>query len=116
MWARSDGYNNWNPRKIQFWGLADIPSADLTSKTITLPSTDPGWEAEAQAKGWIKLLDATCSDPVNNRMQFDEASQTKIRYLIVRTTEVHGAPSTGSGAYVILQEITLHTDLIENLD
>jgi hypothetical protein len=115
MWARSDGYNNWNPKKIQFWGIGDIPQSELPGKVITLPSMDSGWEAEAQAKGWTKLLDATCSDPVNNRLQFDTPA-TKIRYLIVRTTEVHGGPSSGSGAYVILREITLHADLIEELD
>lgn len=109
MWARSDGYNNWNPKKIQFWGIADMTDAE-----ITLPSMDAGWEAEAEAKGWKKLLEGTCNDPVNNRLQFD-APDTRMRYLIVRTTEVYGGPSSGSGAYVILKEITLYANYIADL-
>jgi hypothetical protein len=108
MWARSDGYNNWNPKKIQFWGIADITGAE-----IALPSGDTGWEAEAVAKGWTKLLDGTCDYPVNNKLQFD--TFPKIRYLIVRTTEENGPPSTGTGAYVIIQEITLYSDDITEL-
>jgi hypothetical protein len=108
MWARSDGYNNWNPKQIQFWGIADITGAE-----ITLPSMDEGWETEAVAKGWTKLLDGTCNDPANNRLQFDTAAN--IRYLIVRTTEVFGGPSSGSGAYVILREITLYSDYIAEI-
>ncbi len=105
IWARSDGYNNWNPKKIQFWGIDDITGAE-----ITLPSMDSGWEAEAVAKGWTKLIDGTCSDPVNNRLKFDTSA--RIRYLIVRTTEVYGGPSSGTGAYVIIKEINLYADSI----
>lgn len=74
---------------------------------------DSGWETEAEAKGWIKLLEGVCSDPVNNRLQFD-APAPRIRYLIVRTTEVYAG--SGSGAYVILREITLYADYIEDLE
>lgn len=110
MWARSDGYNNWNPKKIQFWGIADITGAE-----ISLPSMDAGWEAEAEAKGWVKLLEGVCNHPVNNRLNFDDTT-SRIRYLIIRTTEVYGGPSSGSGAYVILQEIDLHANYIAELE
>jgi hypothetical protein len=110
MWARSDGYNNWNPKKIQFWGIADMAGAE-----ITLSSMDTGWEAEAEAKGWIKLLDGECNNPVNNRLPLDASGSPRIRYLIIRTTEVYGGPSSGSGAYVIIKEITLYANYIVNL-
>jgi hypothetical protein len=104
-----DTYHNWNPKKIQFWGIADT-----TGAKITLPSADAGWEDEAVAKGWTKLLDDECGDPITNVLQFD-APVPRIRYLIIRTTEVYGPPSSGSGAYVILREVTLHADYIEDL-
>jgi hypothetical protein len=107
LWARSDGYNNWNPKKIQFWGIADITGAEITRSSM-----DTGWEAEAEAKGWIKLLEGVCDDPANNRLQFD-APAPRIRYLIIRTTEVYAG--SGSGAYVIIKEITLYADYIEEL-
>ncbi|MDR3246461.1 MAG: hypothetical protein LBT50_08525 [Prevotellaceae bacterium] len=109
IWARSDGYNNWNPKKIEFWGIENISGAE-----ITIPSMDPNWENEAVAKGWTKLLAGTCNDPVNNKLTFDTSA--RIRYLIIRTTEVYGGPSSGSGAYVILREITLYADSITPID
>jgi hypothetical protein len=109
MWARSDGYNNWNPKTIQFWGIEDITGAE-----ISLPSRDAGWEAEAVSKGWTKLLDGTCSDSVYNRLQFNTSA--KIRYLIVRTTEVYNNPTSGTGVYVILREITLYADYVSEIN
>jgi hypothetical protein len=110
IWARSDGYNNWNPKKIQIWGIADITGAE-----IALPSMDAGWETEAEAKGWIKLMDGVCNEPVNNRLSFDDTT-SKIRYIIIRTTEVYGGPSSGSGAYVIIQEINLYANYIAEFE
>jgi hypothetical protein len=110
IWARSDGYNNWNPKTIQFWGTDE----DIADAAITIPSSDPNWETEAVSKGWTKILDGTCNDPVNNRFNFD--TEIKIRYLIIRTTEVYGPPSSGSGAYVILKEITLYANSITEVD
>ena len=109
MWGRQDNYHNWNPKKIQFWGIEDMTGAE-----IELPSMDSGWETEAVNKGWTKLMDATCGDPIYNRLNF-EVSQ-KIRYLIIRTTEVHGDPISGSGAYVILREINLFANSITAID
>ena len=40
----------------------------------------------------------------------------EVRYIILRTTEVHGGPATGSGAYVILREVTLFADSILPVD
>ncbi|MDR2474208.1 MAG: hypothetical protein LBD53_11750 [Tannerella sp.] len=103
LWARDDGYNNWNPRIIQIWGIEDITGAE-----IPLASADAGWESKALSLGWTKMTENTCPVPVYNKLTINNPA--KVRYIIVRTKEVHGAPATGSGAYTILREISLFAD------
>lgn len=106
LWARDDGYNNWNPKKIQIWGIEQIND----NSKISLPSMDAGWEDEARSKGWVLLTENVCSNPVNNKLTI--TNPQKARYIIIRTTEVYGAPSLGTGAYTILREVSLWADSI----
>ncbi|MDR0844675.1 MAG: DUF4998 domain-containing protein [Tannerella sp.] len=96
----------WDPRTIQFWGIANFTGAE-----ITLPSMDAGWEAEAVAKGWTKLLD-TATPADFNILTFD--NETTIRYLIVRVTRV--VNGVGTGVVCKLVEITLYADEITDLE
>jgi len=105
-WARADGYNNWNPKAIQIWGIEEI---NATSE-VSVSSMDAGWETEAIAKGWTLITQNVCSNPVNNKLTI--TNPKKARYIIIRTTEVYGGPASGSGAYVILREISLWADSI----
>lgn len=106
VYARDDNYHNWNPKRIQIWGIDEIDE----DSEISLPSSDAGWEDTAQAKGWTLLSENISSDPISN--DFTIADPREVRYIMLRTTEVFGPPSTGSGAYVILREVTLYADSI----
>lgn len=110
LYARDDNYHNWNPKVIQIWGIEEIGE----DSEVTLSSMDAGWEDEARAKGWKLLTENVCTDPISNNLVINDP-QT-VRYIIIRTTEVHGGPSTGSGAYVILREVTLFADSILPVD
>lgn len=105
-----DTYYNWNPKKIQIWGIEQIDA----SSQVSVPSGDAGWENEARAKGWVLLSENTTNDPISNKLTLTNPG--KARYIIIRTTEVYGAPSTGSGAYVILREVTLFANSILPVD
>lgn len=100
-----DNYNSWNPKHFQLWGIDSLDGAETT-----LPSSDPGWEAEAQQKGWNLLIDATCNDPVTNSFKLDKDKVKNVRYIRYRVLEVFGPPVTGSGAYGCVQEMTFWAD------
>lgn len=110
LYARDDNYHNWNPKVIQIWGIEEIDD----DSEVQLSSMDAGWEAEAITKGWKLLSENVCNHPISNNLIIDNP-QT-VRYIIIRTTEVHGAPSSGSGAFVILREVTLFADSILPVD
>lgn len=109
LYARGDSgdsYYNWNPKKIQIWGIEDIG----VDSQVSVPSNNAGWEDEARTKGWVLLSDNICSDPISNNLTITNPGRA--RYIIIRTTEVFGAPSSGSGAYTILREVTLFANSI----
>lgn len=113
LYARGDSgdnYYNWNPKKIQIWGIESI---DANSQ-VSVPSSDAGWENEARTKGWVLLSENICTEPISNKLTL--ANPGRARYIIIRTTEVFGGPSTGSGAYVILREVTLFANSILPVD
>jgi hypothetical protein len=95
------GYHNWNPRHFQLWGIAYLTGAETT-----LPSADPGWEAESVAKGWKLLLDARCEDNETNTFEFDTELTKNVRYIRYRHIESVGPPATGSSSYGCVQEMT----------
>lgn len=106
LYARDDHYHNWNPKVIQIWGIEEIDE----DSEVMLSSMNPAWEEEARAKGWKLLTENVCPDPVSNKLTI--TNPQRARYIIIRTTEVYGGPSSGSGAYVILREVTLFADSI----
>ncbi|SFK56245.1 protein of unknown function [Porphyromonadaceae bacterium KH3CP3RA] len=106
LYARDDNYHNWNPKIIQIWGIEEINE----NSEVQLSSMDAGWEDEARAKGWKLLTENICNDPISNKLTI--TNPQRVRYIIIRTTEVYGGPSSGSGAYVILREVTLFADSI----
>lgn len=106
LYARDDTYHNWNPKVIQIWGIETID----TNSEVSVSSMDAGWENEAKTKGWKLLTENICSNPISNKLTI--TNPQKARYIIIRTKEVYGAPSSGSGAYVILREVTLFADAI----
>lgn len=110
LYARDDNYHNWNPKRIQIWGIDEINA----NSEVQLSSMDAGWEDEARAKGWELITENVCNDPISNKLTID--TPARARYIIIRTTEVFGGPSTGSGAYVILREVTLFADSILPVD
>ena len=100
-----EDYHGWNPKRFQLWGIDSIENAETT-----LPSTDSGWEVEAQQKGWKLLIDATCNDPVSNSFKLDRDKVKNVRYIRYRVLEVFGPPSIGTGAYGCVQEMTFWAD------
>jgi hypothetical protein len=97
-----EGYNNWNLKQVQLWGCENIDNKDTNR-----PASDPAWEQEALDKGWKLLIDTGLSDPYENLVLFDKEKTRKVRYIRIRAMEVVGPPSSGSGAYGCIQEITL---------
>lgn len=100
-----EGYHNWNPKHFQLWGIDSLDGAETS-----LPSTDAGWEDEAKAKGWKLLIDATNTDREHNSFVLDKDKVKNVRYIRYRVLEVFGPPSTGSGAYGCVQELTFWAD------
>lgn len=97
-----EGYHNWNPSRIQFWGCEDIEGKDTE-----LPAADAGWEQEALDKGWKLLIDQQLEFPYENLIYFDKSKTENVRYIRIRVMEVVGPPSVGTGAYGCIQEISL---------
>lgn len=97
-----EGYHNWNPSRIQFWGCEDIEGKDTE-----LPASDAGWEQEALDKGWKLLIDQQLEFPYENLIYFDKSKTENVRYVRIRVMEVVGPPSSGGGAYGCIQEISL---------
>lgn len=110
VYTRDDNYHNWNPKKIQIWGIDEIDE----NSEVLLSSMNAGWEDEARQKGWKLLTENISTHPISNN--FIITNPHEVRYIIIRTTEVHGAPALGSGAYVILREVTLYADKILSIN
>lgn len=105
--------------------LVEVQYEDNTGmKTLTLPGNVSEYKiADWKLGGNIRFrtafipeagaIDTFYSEWINQSFpDFVEYTvvKSKIRYLIIRTTEVFGPPSTGTGAYVILREMTLYSD------
>jgi hypothetical protein len=106
--ARQDG-NIWNPKVMQIWGIEDITGAE-----INLPSANAEWETQAITNGWKLLTEVTCAELNNNNLSVD--TPHKIRYIIIRTKQVYGSPETGTGAYVIIREMTLYANDVSSIN
>ncbi|WP_316799598.1 DUF4998 domain-containing protein [Pedobacter frigidisoli] len=86
-----------NPDRFEVWGIND-----LTNATTNLRADNPGWKAEAVAKGWTLLKDITRTDDGKNAMKFDLiANPPPVRYIRIRVLHT----VTGSG-YSNMSELT----------
>lgn len=69
-----------NPDQFEVWGIADISNA-----ATTLPASNPGWKAEAIAKGWVLLKDVLRTDDGQAAMKFDLLENPPaVRYIRLR--------------------------------
>ena len=86
-----------NPSKFEVWGIADI-----TNAATTLRGDNPGWKAEAIAKGWTLLREVNRSDNGVNALKVDLISNPPpVRYIRIRVINT----TTGS-AYSNMSELT----------
>src|SRR5258706_5083916 len=86
-----------NPTKFEVWGIADI-----TNAATTLRADNPGWKAEAIAKGWTLLKEVTRTDDGNSAIKFDLMdSPPPVRYIRIRVINT----ATGS-TYSNFSEVT----------
>ena len=91
--GRKEGPNDkyHNPLDFQVWGIADI-----TNAATTLASNDPGWEAEAKAKGWVLLKECFRTDDGQAPMKFDLTSTGPVRYIRIRVMKVYSGDANSS--------------------
>jgi Domain of unknown function len=88
-----------NPDDFEVWGIADI-----TNAATTLQPNDPGWAAEAVAKGWALLKEVKRTDAGQAAQKFDlNNTTTPVRY--IRISVKHNAD--GETNYTNMSEITM---------
>jgi hypothetical protein len=93
-----------NPNDFEVWGIADI-----TNAATTLNPNDPGWKAEAIAKGWKLLKECKRSDDGDAAMKFDLDDQTSaVRYIRIRIL----SDANGEQHYTNLSELTLFYNVL----
>lgn len=95
-----------NPRHFQLWGRATIDGAETT-----LPSENPGWEAEAESKGWVLILDGYNTDRIRNTHGIEFSKGKGVRYIRYRAVE-----SFDDLEYGQLQEITFYATDIKDIN
>lgn len=89
-----------NPDDFEVWGIED-----KTNATTTLKANDPGWAAEATAKGWklLKEIKRTDDGSAPYKVNFDPTpNPTPVRYIRIRIK--HNA--NGEGNYTNMSELT----------
>ena len=87
-----------NPDKFEIWGIADIAGAGTA-----LPGNDPGWKAEAVAKGWTLLQEVTRTDDGISPFKFSlQDGIPAVRYIRVRVLHV----TSGDGSYSNISELS----------
>ncbi|MDR0815731.1 MAG: DUF4998 domain-containing protein [Bacteroidales bacterium] len=113
FWHTADDV--WAPTAVQFWGIADTLGAEITTARTSMGDGGAVWEAEAVEKGWIKLVDGRCTSFFTAANEFISTNPAKIRFLIVRVTEVQQANKTGSSVLCKIGEVSLYSDDITEL-
>ena len=93
-----------NPDDFEVWGIADI-----TNAATTLQPNDPGWTAEAIAKGWklLKEVKRTDDGQAPLKVNLDDTT-TPVRYVRIRIKH----NSDGEGSYTNLSEITMFYNVL----
>ena len=90
VWPRQECCQDRNPSHFQLWGRVDLSGDPNT----TLSSGDPGWEAEAESKGWVLILDEFPGDSWNGSASPWDAyipDHTPVRYLRFRFISAFGS-------------------------
>jgi hypothetical protein len=86
-----------NPTKFEIGGIADI-----TNAATTLRADDPGWKAEAIAKGWTLLKEINRTDDGQATLKYDLVDNPPpVRYIRIRVINT----ATGS-TYSNFSEVT----------
>ena len=93
-----------NPNDFEIWGIADI-----TNATTNLKSNDPGWPAEAVAKGWTLLKEVKRNDNGNAAFKTDlNTGLPPVRYIRIRVL----SDANGETRYVNLSQVTFWANLL----
>jgi len=88
-----------NPDDFEIWGIADTTGAETT-----LPGNNAGWKAEALAKGWTLLKEATRTDDGKAPVKFDFVDNPPpVRFIRIRIIHV----TSGDANYSNISELTL---------
>lgn len=87
-----------NPVRFEIWGIND-----LTNAATAAPGNNPGWKAEAEAKGWVLLKEVTRADdgvaPFKVTLPEDLPA---VRYIRIRVLNV----ASNDANYSNISEIT----------
>ena len=89
LWPRQDCCQDRNPSRFQLWGRVDLSGDHET----TLESGDAGWDAEAESKGWVLILDESPDSSFQSSDPWDSyiPDHTAIRYLRFRFISAFGS-------------------------
>ncbi|WP_372772940.1 DUF4998 domain-containing protein [Mangrovibacterium sp.] len=77
--------NTRNPKHFQIWGRADLDGAETTAAP-----TDPDWDVDAEAKGWILIHEEFCDESWNGSnadYEVEIGNDTPVRYIRFRVLE-----------------------------
>jgi hypothetical protein len=92
-----------NPDDFEIWGIADI-----TNAATNLKSNDPGWKAEAVAKGWTLLKEVKRTDDGMAPFKVNlDNNLPPVRYIRVRV--LHNV--NGETRYTNISQISLFYDV-----
>lgn len=93
-----------NPDQFEVWGITD-----LTNAATALPSNDPGWKAEAIAKGWKLLKEVKRADDGVAPFKVDfDSNISPARYIRIRV--LHNA--NGDNRNVNMSQISFWANML----
>ncbi|MDN5202229.1 DUF4998 domain-containing protein [Fulvivirgaceae bacterium BMA10] len=101
---RADCCGGRSPANYQIWGTNDISgpaTVDIDAGTIA------DWEADAEAKGWVKLLDVSGNNSASFEVEVPE-NATKFRYL-----RLVGISAIDGGLTANFNELTFWATAVE---
>ncbi|MEX2592536.1 MAG: DUF4998 domain-containing protein [Anditalea sp.] len=88
---RQDCCGSRGPAAYQIWATNDISNAE----TVDIDAVSlADWEADAQAKGWVKLVDVTGNQQYTFEVEIPENGENYKYLRIVGISAIDGSPST----------------------